>query len=225
MDFMLHTYSVTTWLGQLFFAFFAGVGLIMMPYDLLMDFIYRPSPIDERNFNRRKNILLPMVLKLRTEVKRLDKERFNVENMQGLTGYWKQYLFNKEVRILETETLKMAKEFKMLEDQAFYAKNVEPCYYYWLLFLSILCFIFTFNWYFVLLNPLFDETNINTLEFISQTIQKLNDAQSNIVGGGIDLGFINALIFLLLTIFLQAVAKKGNETLGYRFATFTFYSM
>lgn len=225
MDFMLHTYTVTTWLGQLAFAFFAGVGLIMMPYDLLMEFIYRPSPIDERNFSRRKNILLPMVLKLRTEVKRLDKERFNVENMQGLTGYWKQYLFNKEVRILETETLKMAKEFKKLEDQAFYAKNVEPCYYYWLLFLSIMSFIFTVNWYAVLLLPLITDTDFNPLQYISQQIQKLNNSQAQFVGGGIDLGFINALIFLLLTFFLQAVGKKGNETLGYRFATFTFYSM
>jgi len=89
MSFIFFTYTVIIWLGQLAFAFFAGVGLIMMPYDLLMEFIYRPTPIDERNFNRRQKILLPMVLKLREEVKRLDKERFNVENMQGLTGYWK----------------------------------------------------------------------------------------------------------------------------------------
>ena len=41
------------------------------------------------------------VLKLRGDCKRLDKERFNVENMQGLTGYWKQFLFNREVRQLE----------------------------------------------------------------------------------------------------------------------------
>jgi hypothetical protein len=41
----------------------------------------------------------------------------------------------------------------------------------------------------------------------------------------IDLTFINALIFFMLTIYLQAVSRKGNETLGYRFATFTFYSM
>lgn len=95
MSFLAHVYTVTCWVGELGFAFFAGVGLITMPYDLLMEFIYRPSPIDERNFNRRKNILLPLVLKLRGEQKQLDKERFNVENMQGLTGYWKQFLFNR----------------------------------------------------------------------------------------------------------------------------------
>ena len=79
--FFLHTYTVTVWLGELFFAFFAGVGLIVMPYDLMMEFIYRPQPINEKNFNQRKNILLPMTLKLRKEVKRLNEERSNVENM------------------------------------------------------------------------------------------------------------------------------------------------
>jgi hypothetical protein len=115
-NFFLHTYTVTVWLGELFFAFFAGVGLIVMPYDLMMEFIYRPKPIDEKNFNKRKNILLPLTLKLRKEVKRLNEERSNVENMQGLTGYWKQYLFNKEVRVLECETLGLEKEFKKLQD-------------------------------------------------------------------------------------------------------------
>ena len=91
MDFVLHTYNVTTWLGQLFFCFFAGVGLIVMPYDLTMEFIYRPHPIDEKNFTRRKNILLPLVIKLRDEQKRLDKERFVVETLQGIQGYWKTY--------------------------------------------------------------------------------------------------------------------------------------
>jgi hypothetical protein len=80
-DFLLHTYCVTAWLGMMFFAFFAGVGLVMMPVDLLFEFIYRPNPITERDFNRRKNYLLPLVIKQRTEVKRLDKERFHVENM------------------------------------------------------------------------------------------------------------------------------------------------
>ena len=101
-DFLLHAYIVTVWLGELLFAIFGGVGLITLPYDYLMDFIYRPTPIKEKDFNKRKNILLPLILKLREDVKRLDKERFNVENMQGLTGYWKRYLFNRDVRVLET---------------------------------------------------------------------------------------------------------------------------
>jgi len=86
MDFIKHTCAFITWLGPLAFAFLAGIGLIMMPYDLLMEFIYRPRPIDDSNFNHHKKILLPMVLKLRNEVKSPDKEQFNVENMQGLTA-------------------------------------------------------------------------------------------------------------------------------------------
>lgn len=223
-NFLLHTYTVTAWLGQMCFAFFAGVGLIMMPYDLLMEFIYRPHPIDERGFNQRKNILLPHVIKLRDEVKRLDKQRFDVENMQGLTGYWKQYLFNKQVRELETQTLKFAKEYKMLEDQASYATKVEPMYYVWCLFLSILCIFFTVNWYLILVFSLVSDKNVNLLEKISFWIAQINAKQEETIGA-VDLGFINGLIFFCLVIYLQAVSRKGNETLGYRFACFTFFSM
>lgn len=108
----------------------------------------------------------------------------------------------------------------MLEDQAFYAKNVEPLYYYWCLFLSVLCWLFAANWYLVLLMPMISDANVNLLDYFSKWIEHLN---SQLVGI-IDLTFINALIFFLLFIYLQAVSRKGNETLGYRFATFTFYS-
>lgn len=46
-------------------AVFGGVGLINMPYDLMNEFIYRPKPISPEDFNKRKKVLLPMVLKLR----------------------------------------------------------------------------------------------------------------------------------------------------------------
>jgi len=193
-----------------------------MPYDLTMEFIYRPRPIDEKNFTRRKNILLPDILKLRDEQKRLDKERFVIETLQGIQGYWKTYLFNKEVRKLETQTLKYAKEYKMLEDQAFYAKNVEPMYYYWRLFLGILSWLFTANWYWVLLTPLFGLKNSNTLDLFSKWIDTKHE---NNTSGGIDIAFVESLLFALLFLYLQTVCRTGNENLGYRYATFTFYSM
>ena len=69
--------------------------------------------------------------------------------------------------ILKSETVKMAKEFKKLEDQAFYAKNVEPRYYVWLLFLSIICFIFTVKWFALILLPLIIDTDLKPLQYIS----------------------------------------------------------
>jgi len=50
---------------MLLVAVFGGVGLINMPYDFMNEFIFRPKPILPEDFNKRKKILLPMVIKLR----------------------------------------------------------------------------------------------------------------------------------------------------------------
>ena len=112
----------------------------------------------------------------------------------------------------------------MLEDQAFYAKNVEPMYYYWRLFLGILSWLFAANWYFCLLMPLFTTANVNTLEWFSTWINQIN-ANAAATSSGIDITFLESLLFAFLFLYLQSVARTGNENLGYRYATFTFYSM
>ena len=45
LDFVMASYTVLAWLGMLVFSIMGGVGLIVVPYDLLNEFIYRPKPI------------------------------------------------------------------------------------------------------------------------------------------------------------------------------------
>jgi len=45
MNFVGATYCVLAWLGMMIFAIFGGVGLVVLPYDLLNEFIFRPKPI------------------------------------------------------------------------------------------------------------------------------------------------------------------------------------
>jgi hypothetical protein len=72
MTFMQSTYTVLAFLGMCVFAVFGGVGLIVIPFDLICEFIYRPKPIKADEFKKRQRILLPRVLKLRTQGKKLD---------------------------------------------------------------------------------------------------------------------------------------------------------
>jgi hypothetical protein len=65
MDFMGACYCVLVWLGMMVFSIFGGVGLVVLPFDLLSEFIYRPKPIEPENFKMRTKILLPRILKLR----------------------------------------------------------------------------------------------------------------------------------------------------------------
>jgi hypothetical protein len=35
-------------------AFFGGIGLVSLPYDLIYDYINMPQPINEKDFSRKK---------------------------------------------------------------------------------------------------------------------------------------------------------------------------
>lgn len=65
----------TTFVGWICFTIFAGVGFVSLPWDLFVDYMYRPKPIDEGNFEERKQLLLKYALELRDEGKKLDENR------------------------------------------------------------------------------------------------------------------------------------------------------
>jgi hypothetical protein len=65
LDFVMASYVVLAWLGMAVFSIMGGVGLIVLPFDLVSEFIYRPKPILPDEFKKRTRILLPRILKLR----------------------------------------------------------------------------------------------------------------------------------------------------------------
>ena len=74
LSFYWHMYMVTLTIGNLFMSLFAGIGMIMLPYDLINEYVYRPKYIDKTAWTKRQRVLLPMLVKLREEGKRLEKE-------------------------------------------------------------------------------------------------------------------------------------------------------
>ena len=70
-----HTLAVTTILGQFFISIFGGIGVVFLPYNLLNDFIFRPKPLTEASFIKRQKIILPKLINMRKEAKKLDIER------------------------------------------------------------------------------------------------------------------------------------------------------
>lgn len=61
------------------FSFFGGVGFISLPYELIYEYIYMPQPIEDKEFSKRKQLLLNYSLKLREMGKSLDNERSHVQ--------------------------------------------------------------------------------------------------------------------------------------------------
>ena len=75
LGFPIHLYVVTTWIGLLLVVIFGGIGVIFLPYNLFNDWIFRPKPINESDFNKRQRILLPKLMNLRKEGKHLENDR------------------------------------------------------------------------------------------------------------------------------------------------------
>lgn len=50
----MHLYVTTTFIGLFLVATCGGIGIIFMPYNLLNDWIFRPKPISEADFERRQ---------------------------------------------------------------------------------------------------------------------------------------------------------------------------
>ena len=137
-SFVHHAYAVSVWIGQLLISVFGGFGLVFLPYNLLNDFIFRPKPLSEADFNRRQRILLPKLLEMRKEAKKLESDRMHVALMTGFQGYLRRFQFTKKMRILETCTVLAEIEFDKLKDQADFNVRVDPLTYIGKLLLSII---------------------------------------------------------------------------------------
>ena len=53
LSFPFHISVVTTWLGMFLLSIYGGIGMIFLPYNYLNDYIFRPKPISESDFNKR----------------------------------------------------------------------------------------------------------------------------------------------------------------------------
>jgi hypothetical protein len=107
-------------------SFFGGVGLVSLPYDLIYDYVYMPQLISEKDFTRRKQIMLNYAMKLREMGKSLENERVIVGQIKGFSGWRKRRAFSKKLRIYEARSLLAENEFHIMELESNYFQKVEP---------------------------------------------------------------------------------------------------
>ena len=78
--------------------FYAGIGMTSIPWDLMLDYMYRPKPIDEGNFQDRSKLLLLYAEECRETGKKLENERNYILNIKGIEGFNARRKFNSEMR-------------------------------------------------------------------------------------------------------------------------------
>lgn len=103
--------------------------------------------------------------------------------------------------------------------EADYYKKVEPMKYTFLLILGVLGALLTLNFLTsILIKIIFDMTGNTKLG-----ISYMNSLIELFINKNLDM--INAVIFLIMSVYLLMVAIRGNSTYGFRFACFTFYPL
>ena len=118
-----------------------------LPYDLIYDYLNMPQPINEKEFGRKKQIMLNYALKLRQMGKGLENERSIVMELKGYAGWKKRRHFFKKVRIYETRSLMAEKEYEMMDMEVNYFQKdkVEPLLYTFKLVLGIIAALLSLN--------------------------------------------------------------------------------
>ena len=69
-----------------------------MPWELILDYMYRPKQLDPGTFDDRKRLLLLYALELRETGKKLDEERAVAMNARGFEGYKMRTTFLRSLR-------------------------------------------------------------------------------------------------------------------------------
>ena len=79
--------------------------MVSLPFDLIDEYVHKPKPIEEKEFARRKQLLLGYTLRLRKMGKEIENEKQYVALIKGYAGWKKRRAFNKKIRLFEARTL------------------------------------------------------------------------------------------------------------------------
>jgi uncharacterized membrane protein SpoIIM required for sporulation len=88
-SFAIYLVCLLAFAGWWLFVLFAGVGLNGMYIDLIMSCKNRPQRFNDPELQRRKDILLKHVSRLRETGKKLELNKNAVQKSRGLSG-WKE---------------------------------------------------------------------------------------------------------------------------------------
>lgn len=102
----IYAVACVSLVGWVFFAMFAGVGLVALPIDLIHTFTDRPTSIDVKNWAAKRNELKERAAKLRQIGQKMEQENFTTAKLtrhdQKLFNKFKNavYLLEKDYEIL-----------------------------------------------------------------------------------------------------------------------------
>jgi len=143
LDFII---GLCAFVGWWFFFLFGSVGIVALPWDLIMCFIYRPVPIDLATFTEKKRVLGEKAALIRALGESLKVREIRERN----TSWWNAFC---KRRALKHDYNRLCQSVHLLEEEfsnlnvAFTERGENPFYSYAKLVGGILCAGLSILWF------------------------------------------------------------------------------
>jgi len=118
-DLQVYLVAILCFFGWLFLAVFGGIGLTAVPLDLILSFVDRPRPIDEKTYTQQKQLLAraaQAMLRQSEELQRLDGE---LAEEKSWGARWRRRTLNQDFSKFKRDIYLLEEEFDRLRVSKF----------------------------------------------------------------------------------------------------------
>mmetsp|Transcript_47260 Transcript_47260/g.151692 ORF Transcript_47260/g.151692 Transcript_47260/m.151692 type:complete len:557 (-) Transcript_47260:49-1719(-) len=144
-DLQVYLVAILCFFGWLFLAVFGGIGLTAVPLDLILSFVDRPRPIDEKTYTQQKQLLgraAQAMLRQSEELQRLDGE---LAEEKSWGARWRRRTLNQEFSKFKRDIYLLEEEFDRLRVSKF-ERGENPAVSFAKLVLGIICALLSIAW-------------------------------------------------------------------------------
>ena len=198
-------------LGWWAFVMFGGIGIISLPFDLMLDYFYRPRPRSAREIAERKVMLRKKVEELMGKVDMCKASLDNLETKEGFfSGWGKKRKHKQKENEIKRELTKLEDEYEIFAIESNLSAN--PLLGILKLFLGCVGMIFSFM---ILIQIVFyklitkDGNPYN--EFLNDLFVFFEFKIAR---------FVSTILFAIICLYILLTVIKGNFKFGLRILFF-----
>lgn len=196
-------------IGWFLFVVFGGIGLVALPYDLILDYYYRPKPRSALELAEKKVALRRRVEELMSYTRQIDNLSEAASENEG--GWWSSWKANRKLRTkenrLEKELLILEEEYEIYEEEIRLTSN--PVLQLMKLILGILLAVVSLLLIVqMIVNNLIIINNRPADYFLSRMLWWLEYKIAR---------FVSTIVLSAIGFYLVFCIMKGNVKFGFRF--------
>ncbi|KAJ3371138.1 hypothetical protein GGF31_003561 [Allomyces arbusculus] len=212
---LISTVAFATLIGWLLFSVFSGVGLVALPFDLLMEFKYRPKPIKAEVYKQRKKVIGEQAALLLQAAEEMEKEGKDLAKVARTAFNKKSRVHKKKEQEFKRDVLLLENQYRLLE-LSYKSGGINVLAQFGKLFLGFIGTFLSLFWILhiciYMLPPLFGALTLTS--FLNDFLISLQN-----------IPFIGIAFYALFTFWLLLCVIKGTTKMGMRILFLSVHPM